>query len=245
MQLYEVRLRHRAAASETGKIKVLAVNQHRARRANRKCRRSREAGYPALTVDGLVGLFGPTGMPRSCAIASPPTSGRSLDTPSRSGWPPRARSSTSGPGRVRQIDRRAARGRGGIRQGAGYHGARQTSRLDGPSAGSAYLITVCTLMAICHWPLRFTQTRAARNGGRDRPGPLVAVIAAPSSKTKAAWTRLRPPARRFSLSGLDFFDGPDSKSARPLGSARIRRRCACPMPRHHGRPRLFRWPETR
>ena len=61
-----------------------------------------------------------------------------------------------GPEEFAQIDRRAARQGRGIRQGARHQAAAVKP------AGYGLLTSVCTLIAICHWPLRFTQTRAAR-----------------------------------------------------------------------------------
>jgi tripartite-type tricarboxylate transporter receptor subunit TctC len=46
-----------------GKIKVLAVTNTTRSPADPAIPTVAEAGYPALTLDGLVGLFGPTGMP--------------------------------------------------------------------------------------------------------------------------------------------------------------------------------------
>jgi hypothetical protein len=80
------------------------------RRPSRSFRRSAEAGYPALTIDGLVGLFGPTGMPLELrqritadirAIAD-----RDHRGPADHHRPAHE---YRRPGRIRQIDRRAAR----------------------------------------------------------------------------------------------------------------------------------------
>jgi tripartite-type tricarboxylate transporter receptor subunit TctC len=46
-----------------GKIKVLAVTNTARSPAEPDIPTVKEAGFPALTFDGLVGLFGPTGMP--------------------------------------------------------------------------------------------------------------------------------------------------------------------------------------
>jgi tripartite-type tricarboxylate transporter receptor subunit TctC len=63
VQVYEAALAIVRPQLEAGKIKLLAMantmrapNQHDVPTAA-------EAGYPALTLDGLVGLFGPPGMP--------------------------------------------------------------------------------------------------------------------------------------------------------------------------------------
>ncbi len=63
VQVYEAALAIVRPQIESGKIKLLAVtNTVRAPTAP-KIPTVKEAGYPALTIDGLVGLFGPTGMP--------------------------------------------------------------------------------------------------------------------------------------------------------------------------------------
>jgi len=49
---------------ESGKIKPLAVTNTVRAPNQPNLPTVEEAGYPALTVDGLVGLFGPPGMPR-------------------------------------------------------------------------------------------------------------------------------------------------------------------------------------
>jgi len=48
---------------EAGKIKLLAVTNTVHAPTEPKIPTVQEAGYPALTFDGLIGLFGPTGMP--------------------------------------------------------------------------------------------------------------------------------------------------------------------------------------
>ena len=48
---------------EAGKIKLLAVTNTVRAPSEPNIPTVQEAGYPALTLDGLVGLFGPTGMP--------------------------------------------------------------------------------------------------------------------------------------------------------------------------------------
>jgi tripartite-type tricarboxylate transporter receptor subunit TctC len=63
VQLYESAFAIVRPQLQTGKIKVVAVT-NTARAPNLPDLPTvAEAGYPALTVDGLVGLFGPTGMP--------------------------------------------------------------------------------------------------------------------------------------------------------------------------------------
>jgi tripartite-type tricarboxylate transporter receptor subunit TctC len=62
VQLYESAFAIVRPQLQTGKIKVVAVT-NTARAPNLPDLPTvAEAGYPALTVDGLVGLFGPTGM---------------------------------------------------------------------------------------------------------------------------------------------------------------------------------------
>ncbi len=63
VQVYEASLAIVRAQLQAGKIKLLAmVNTVRAP-AEPNVPTAAEAGYPALTFDGLVGLFGPHGMP--------------------------------------------------------------------------------------------------------------------------------------------------------------------------------------
>ena len=48
---------------QAGRIKVLAVTNSTRAPSQPQIPTVAEAGYPALTIDGLVGLFGPSGMP--------------------------------------------------------------------------------------------------------------------------------------------------------------------------------------
>jgi tripartite-type tricarboxylate transporter receptor subunit TctC len=63
VQVYESALAIARPQLEAGKIKVLAVTNSARAPAEPKIPTVAEAGYPALTLDGLVGLFGPPGMP--------------------------------------------------------------------------------------------------------------------------------------------------------------------------------------
>jgi tripartite-type tricarboxylate transporter receptor subunit TctC len=63
VQLYESAYAIVRPQVETGKIKVLAVT-NTVPPSEPKVPTVTQAGYPALTVDGLVGFFGPSGMPR-------------------------------------------------------------------------------------------------------------------------------------------------------------------------------------
>jgi len=63
VQVYEASLAIVRPQLQSGKIKLLAVtNKVRAPSAP-DVATANELGYPALTLDGLVGLFGPSGMP--------------------------------------------------------------------------------------------------------------------------------------------------------------------------------------
>jgi hypothetical protein len=80
---------------ETGKVKLLAITNLKRAAAVPDLPTATEAGYPALALDGLIGLFGPKSLPPGTAerIAadvrpSPPT------LPSVHGSPPPASSST-------------------------------------------------------------------------------------------------------------------------------------------------------
>src|ERR1700684_3904660 len=63
VQVYEAALAIVRPQLESGKIKLLAVTNTVHAPTEPKIPTVAEAGYPALTIDGLVGLFGPTGMP--------------------------------------------------------------------------------------------------------------------------------------------------------------------------------------
>jgi tripartite-type tricarboxylate transporter receptor subunit TctC len=63
VQVYESALAIVRPQRQSGKIKLLAVTNTERAPTEPDLPTVREAGYPALTLDGLVGLFGPTGMP--------------------------------------------------------------------------------------------------------------------------------------------------------------------------------------
>jgi tripartite-type tricarboxylate transporter receptor subunit TctC len=63
VHVYESALAIARPQLEAGKIKVLAVTNSARAPAEPKIPTVAEAGYAALTLDGLVGLFGPPGMP--------------------------------------------------------------------------------------------------------------------------------------------------------------------------------------
>src|SRR6202050_5143480 len=63
VQVYESALAIVRPQLESGKIKLLAVTNTVHAPTLPNLPTVAEAGYPALTIDGLVGLFGPTGMP--------------------------------------------------------------------------------------------------------------------------------------------------------------------------------------
>jgi tripartite-type tricarboxylate transporter receptor subunit TctC len=65
VQLYESAFAIVRPQLQTGKIKVLAVTNSERAPNLPDLPTVAEAGYPALTVDGLVGLFGPTGMSKA------------------------------------------------------------------------------------------------------------------------------------------------------------------------------------
>ena len=62
-QVYHAALAIVRPQLEAGKIKLLAVTNTVRAPSQPDLPTVKEAGQPALTVDGLVGLFGPTGMP--------------------------------------------------------------------------------------------------------------------------------------------------------------------------------------
>jgi tripartite-type tricarboxylate transporter receptor subunit TctC len=63
VQVYEAALAIVRPQLESGKIKLLAVTNSVHAPTQPNLPTVAEAGYPALTIDGLVGLFGPKGMP--------------------------------------------------------------------------------------------------------------------------------------------------------------------------------------
>ena len=63
VQVYEAALAIVQPQLQAGKIKVLAVTNSARAPSAPEIPTVTEAGYPALAVDGLVGLFGPSGMP--------------------------------------------------------------------------------------------------------------------------------------------------------------------------------------
>jgi len=63
VQVYEAALAIVRPQLESGKIKLLVVTNSVRAPTQPNLPTVAEAGYPALTIDGLVGLFGPTGMP--------------------------------------------------------------------------------------------------------------------------------------------------------------------------------------
>jgi len=63
VQVYESALAIVRPQLQSGKIKLLAVTNSVRAPTEPNLPTVAEAGYPALTIDGLVGLFGPTGMP--------------------------------------------------------------------------------------------------------------------------------------------------------------------------------------
>jgi len=63
VQVYEAALAIVRPQLESGKIKLLAMTNTVRAPTEPKIPTVQEAGHPALTIDGLVGLFGPPGMP--------------------------------------------------------------------------------------------------------------------------------------------------------------------------------------
>ena len=63
VQVYESAFAIVRPQIESGKIKLLAVTNTMRAPNESNLPTVKEAGYPALTVDGLTGLFGPAGMP--------------------------------------------------------------------------------------------------------------------------------------------------------------------------------------
>jgi len=63
VQVYEAALAIVRPRLDAGKIKLLAVTNTVRAPTQPNLPTVAEAGYPALTIDGLVGLFGPSGMP--------------------------------------------------------------------------------------------------------------------------------------------------------------------------------------
>ncbi len=76
VQVYESAYAIARPQVQAGKVKVLAVTNTARASTIPDIPTVAEAGYPALTMDGLVGLFGPPACRWRCASASPPTSRR-------------------------------------------------------------------------------------------------------------------------------------------------------------------------
>ena len=119
VQVYEAALAIVRPQLESGKIKLLAVTNSVRAPTQPNLPTVAEAGYPALTIDGLVGLVWTD---RNAARSAPthhrrhPRGGRS----DHRGSPDHHRTAHQyrRAGRVRQIDRRAARQDRGLRQAA-------------------------------------------------------------------------------------------------------------------------------
>jgi len=114
VQVYESAFAIIRPQLQTGKVKLLCVTNTVRAPTEPDMPTVQEAGQPALTIDGLVGLFGPSGMPlelRQRIAAEHPRGRRRYDQ--TTAGDDRAASQCRRPGRIRQIDRRAARsGRG-------------------------------------------------------------------------------------------------------------------------------------
>jgi tripartite-type tricarboxylate transporter receptor subunit TctC len=89
VQVYEGALAIVRPQLQSGKIKVLAVTNSARAPAYPDIPTAAEAGFPALSVDGLVGLFGPSDMPKALreriaadvkAVATDPVIGERLAT---------------------------------------------------------------------------------------------------------------------------------------------------------------------
>jgi tripartite-type tricarboxylate transporter receptor subunit TctC len=89
VQVYEGALAIIRPQLQSGKVKVLAVTNTARTPAYPDIPTVAEAGFPALTVDGLVGLFGPSDMPKALrerlaadikAVANDPIIGERLAT---------------------------------------------------------------------------------------------------------------------------------------------------------------------
>ena len=52
---------------EAGKVKIIAITNHKRASAVPDIPTAAEAGYPSLTLDGLIGLFGPKNLPAGAA----------------------------------------------------------------------------------------------------------------------------------------------------------------------------------
>ena len=80
---------------QAGKIKILATTGRQRAPSTPDVPTVTEAGYPALLMESIGGIFGPRGMPLACASRSPPTCGPPSPAirPSRPSWKPPGRSS--------------------------------------------------------------------------------------------------------------------------------------------------------
>jgi tripartite-type tricarboxylate transporter receptor subunit TctC len=152
---------------EAGKIKLLAMANTVRAPSEPDVPTLREAGYPSLTLDGLVGLFGPPGMPIELreritadirAVADSTVADRLALT-----------GQIMNIGGPEEFAKSVNEQRAEVAAFAAELGIKPLGRAI-KTATYGLLTSVCTLIAICHWPLRLTQTRVARYGGRESSG---------------------------------------------------------------------------
>ena len=119
VQVYEAALAIVRPQMESAKIKLLAVMNSVRAPTLPNLPTASEAGFPALTIDGLVGLFGPTGMPLELRERITSDIRAVVDTILRG---PADHDRTAHQyrraGRIRQIYRRATRPGCGLRERA-------------------------------------------------------------------------------------------------------------------------------
>jgi tripartite-type tricarboxylate transporter receptor subunit TctC len=106
---------------ETGKVKILAITNLKRAAAVPDLPTGTEAGYPALALDGLIGLFGPRNLPPGTAeriaadvqaVAADPAIGPRLAATATGSSPRRHRGVRGGRGRAAQEHRRHRQGPG-------------------------------------------------------------------------------------------------------------------------------------
>jgi Tripartite tricarboxylate transporter family receptor len=158
VQVYEASLAVMRPQLQAGKIKLLAVTNSMRAPTEPGVPTVQEVGYPELTLDGLVGFFGPPRMPLALreriasevreVMAADPVIGERLNL---TGQLPNSR--------VRYRDRRATRmarccGQGTRRQGDVLSSAAHTALTDRGTAASRQYWTLQTLRFDANDPLR-------------------------------------------------------------------------------------------
>ena len=174
VQVYESAYAIARPQIQAGKIKLLAVTNTTRAPVYPDIPTVAEAGFPALTIDGLVGLFGPPTMPMALRerIAADIKAVMDSDAIIKNRLIPTAQIPTRRAGRVRQVDRRAARSPRQVGEGARHAGEE----------------------VICAAGHRLSSSAAAASGGTHALRYSI-VAAAAAALSSCASARRRPSAQ--------------------------------------------------